>query len=379
MTTPDDRPISTDTAIILPQRERYAPGEAGAIALLAARLAGRDDRILGIAPAGAPYPAGSFTPVRPAAFGLSDTARYARGCVSALGSRLPDLIEVHNRPDVALRIARARPHVPMLLVLHNDPQSMRDARTPEARIALLRRMRIAGVSDWVRARFLDGLPSSADLMAVLPNCIDCKALPNPVPMAERRREILFAGRIVADKGADAFVRACAQILPRWPGWTARMIGADRFGADTPRTAFLDALVPQARAAGIVMDGYRPHDAVLNAMAQAAVVVVPSRWPEPFGLTALEAMATGAALIASPKGALSWVVQNGGLIADPDEPAALETALEHVLSDLPLRESLSAQGQARARLFNVAEAREHLSALRADVRARPFLSPEPAGP
>ena len=49
--------------------------------------------------------------------------------------------------------------------------------------------------------------------------------------------MLFAGRVVSDKGADAFVQACAGALPRLPGWRAEMLGADRFGADSPETPF----------------------------------------------------------------------------------------------------------------------------------------------
>ena len=59
-----------------------------------------------------------------------------------------------------------------------------------------------------------------------------------------------------------------------------MIGADRFAPDSPETGFIRALRPEAEAAGVAMLGYRPHGDVLAAMARAAIVVVPSRWPEP---------------------------------------------------------------------------------------------------
>ncbi|MDT8870904.1 glycosyltransferase [Komagataeibacter rhaeticus] len=96
--------------------------------------------------------------------------------------------------------------------------------------------------------------------------------------------------------------ACGLLAPAHPGWRFGMIGADRFRPDAQPTPFVTGLLPQARAAGVDMTGYRPHADVLAAMGRAAIVVVPSRWPEPFGMTALEAMAAGAALVAAPMAA-----------------------------------------------------------------------------
>ena len=61
------------------------------------------------------------------------------------------------------------------------------------------------------------------------------------------------------------------------------------------------------------------------MARAAIVVVPSRWPEPFGLTALEAMACGAALLCSPRGGLPEAAGDAAQTIDPDDPAAMAAA------------------------------------------------------
>ena len=52
------------------------------------------------------------------------------------------------------------------------------------------------------------------------------------------------------------------------------------------------------------------------MARAAIVVVPSRWSEPFGLTALEALACGAALLCSPRGGLPEVYGQAAQRIDP---------------------------------------------------------------
>ncbi len=76
-----------------------------------------------------------------------------------------------------------------------------------------------------------------------------------------------------------------------------------------------------------MHGYQPHGAVrCERMGRAAIAVVPSRWPEPFGLTALEAMAHGAALVCSRRGGLPEVAGDCALYAEPDEPGAIADAV-----------------------------------------------------
>ncbi len=67
----------------------------------------------------------------------------------------PDLVEVHNRPEIALLLARRFRRV--LLFLHNDPQGMRGAATAAERRTLLRRLAgVAVVSDHLRERFAAG-------------------------------------------------------------------------------------------------------------------------------------------------------------------------------------------------------------------------------
>ena len=348
-------------AVVLPPREGFGPGHAGAIGLLVQRLSGGGEVVLGRAFEGAAFGERRFEPVRlPLWPPASGVGRYANGVVRSLRRLRPQLVEVHNRPVIALAVRRALPDTPLLLVLHNDPQGMRGAADPAARRRLMAAMRVATVSGWLAERFMEGI-GDAPPPAVLPNCLDLAALPTAA--TERAAEILFAGRIVADKGADTFVEACAAVLPALPEWRAKMIGADRFGPGSPDTPFLAGLRPRAAAAGIVLDGYRPHQAVLTAMAAAAIVAVPSRWPEPFGLVALEAMASGAALVCSGRGGLAELVGDAALIVDPDQPGALAEALRRLAADAGLRTALAACGLARARQFDVGPARGRLLEVR----------------
>jgi glycosyltransferase involved in cell wall biosynthesis len=81
------------------------------------------------------------------------------------------------------------------------------------------------------------------------------------------------------------------------------------------------------------------------MAEADVFCLPSLF-ESFGLTALEAMACGAPVVASNRGALPEVVGDAALLSEP-EAESLEAALVQVLTDPALAERLRAAGRARA--------------------------------
>ena len=359
-------------AIVLPYREFFAPASVGAIGLLVHRLARWRDAfapfVIGPPP---PTPAFSdvdFVPVRAGWWPPANAAiRYGHAVARALSADPPAVIEVHNRPELALFLARRFPRAKVALFLHNDPQGMRAAKTPAGRATLLTRLAVVScASGWLRDRLMAGVVAPARPPVVLHNWLDLGEVPPSPP--ERAHEILFAGRVVRDKGADTFVAACAAALPHLPGWQAIMIGADRFGPDSPETPWIAALRPRAAAAGVQMWGYRPHAAVMEAMARAAIVVVPSRWPEPFGLTALEAMAAGATLLCTPRGGLPEVFGEVGLAIDPEDPAALAATIRALAADPARLAALGAAGRARARLFDLPQAAHKLDALRRRVLA-----------
>jgi glycosyltransferase involved in cell wall biosynthesis len=355
---------------ILPPREGFSPGAVGAVGMMVRLLAAPGDVVIGNDAGPEAFAAPRLLPVMPGLWPpFGRTERYMAGAVRRLRTLRGDaplLVEVHNRANLALDVARAVPDAIVTLFLHNDPQAMRQAKRPQERAALLRRVNVVCVSGYLRDRFMDGVPDGAGRVHHLPNAIELAALPPPVPQAERERVFLFVGRAVADKGADAFVRAFGAVRAQLPGWRAVLIGADRFFPGSPDTPFLRALRPAAAAAGVEMLGYQTHATVLQAMARAAVVVVPSRWQEPFGLTALEAAASGAALICAPSGGLPEVAGNTALYAEPDPPGALEAAMLALARDGDRRAAMAAAGLARAARFDAPAARARLQALRREL-------------
>jgi len=340
--------------IILPHREVYGPIGAGAVAMVIHRLATaqsrHQNRIIGPAFNGPVFPDTGFLPVSvPAWLPMTPTQRYTLVLARALAGLPPGPIEVHNKPDVAGWLARLFPGRPVSLFLHNDPRTMRGARSPRSRRRLLQRLAgVVTVSEFLCTSMLDGVsPAPARRPLVVHNTLDPAELPPILPLQDREQVILFVGRFVPEKAPDAFIAACALALPRLPGWRAEVIGADGFSTAASETRFISELRPAAATARVALLGLRPHSEVLAAMARAAIVVVPSRWAEPFGLAALEAMACGAALACSGRGGLKEVIGDAALPIDPDDIESFANAIIQLATDAGLRASLAAAGLQRA--------------------------------
>lgn len=97
----------------------------------------------------------------------------------------------------------------------------------------------------------------------------------------------------------------------------------------------------------------PNAAVRAAFGRAYAAVVPSRWAEPFGIVAIEAMAAGALVIAADVGGLGGVVRPEvtGLLVPPDDAGALAQAMIRLDIDFALRTRLGARAAAEAEQYS----------------------------
>lgn len=141
------------------------------------------------------------------------------------------------------------------------------------------------------------------------------------------------GRVRAQKGSDLFVDAMIALLPKYPEWTAVMTGLEAI----EEAAFVSDLKKRIADAGlserILMLGEVPREEVPLWFRRVSLYVAPMRW-EGFGLTTLEAMASGAAVVATRTGASPRIVRDGqtGDLIPADDGAALIAAIEPYLAD-----------------------------------------------
>jgi mannosyltransferase len=141
------------------------------------------------------------------------------------------------------------------------------------------------------------------------------------------------GRVRAQKGTDLFVEAMCELLPRYPDFTAVIVGAI-----TPdQISFANELKKKIEVAGlqsrIVILGELPIEDVQRWYQRLTVYAFTSR-NEGFGLTLIEAMSVGAALVATRAGAAEIAVEDGvtGVLVPTDDADALANALEPLLRD-----------------------------------------------
>jgi mannosyltransferase len=219
------------------------------------------------------------------------------------------------------------------------------------------------ITRWLISR-MDAIIATSEVSAsflkrkatVIPHGVDTERYAPPANRAAAFRQaglpgryaIGCFGRVRAQKGSDVFVEAMCQLLPRFPDFTAVMVGAI-----TPeQSGFAKDLEKRIEAAGlrprILIMGELPIEEVQRWYQRLTIYVFSSR-NEGFGLTLIEAMAAGAALVASRAGAAELVIENGvsGVLTPPGDVEALVTALEPLMLDPTSAAEMGARARAMA--------------------------------
>ncbi len=156
------------------------------------------------------------------------------------------------------------------------------------------------------------------------------------------------GRVRHQKGTDLFVEAMIRLLPAHPDWTAVITGL----MAPEERSFVADLKARIAAAGlenrIVLLGERPPEEVPLWFRRVSLYVAPMR-NEGFGLTPLEAMASGAAVVATRTGAAPYLVAEGvtGVIVQPGDLEELTAAIEPFLADPSRAEAYGRAGRDKA--------------------------------
>jgi len=227
-----------------------------------------------------------------------------------------DLIHAHWLPVGGVAMGLRKPYV--LQVWGTDIELAR--RLPALARPILRRARLVIAASTALAD--EAAELGAREVRVIPSGVD---IPRDVAEPADPPEVLYAGRLSAEKGIRELVEATA-------GMNLVVAG------DGP----LRDEVPGAL-------GFVPHDELRGLYARASVVACPSH-REGFGVVCAEAMAHGRPVVAGAVGGLLDLVVDGqtGLLVPPRDPVALRAALERLLADSALRHRLGVAGRDRAR-------------------------------
>ena len=106
---------------------------------------------------------------------------------------------------------------------------------------------------------------------------------------------------------------------------------------------------QERDPNVEGTGFLSRVDLVAEYAKSYCVVAPVLWDEPFGLVAVEAMATGRPVVTYDAGAMPELIEDGvtGLIVPRGDVDAMQAAVERLLDDEPLARRLGAAGRRRA--------------------------------
>jgi glycosyltransferase involved in cell wall biosynthesis len=172
--------------------------------------------------------------------------------------------------------------------------------------------------------------------------------------------ILFVGALGRHKGIDVLMRAYSRLENPPP--------LVLIGATWPDT-------PEQFPSSVRVIKNVSHDAVMQAWRRALLGVIPSIYPDPCPTVAMEAMASGRALIASRIGGLPDLVADGdnGLLVPAGDDDALWKALNSLLSDAKLRHRMGEAGRVRVGRFTASAVVDQIDRLYRDVLMGPVLT------
>lgn len=170
-------------------------------------------------------------------------------------------------------------------------------------------------------------------------------LPKSVPKGKQGIAIL--GRVREQKGVHLFVRSCIELLDKYPDYTAVIVGS----ISSSNENFVQQLQAEIEKAGlserIVFAGEQNFADIPKIFSALSLVVALSD-NEGFGLTILEAMSSGAAVLASEAGAWPEVVREGkdGYVVPVNDLSAVIDRMDRLLSDPEQLAQMGVNGRAR---------------------------------
>lgn len=262
---------------------------------------------------------------------------YERRCLKTMLTNQqdwpPSFIVAHNLVQLVPLVDMTRHRA--VLYAHND--LLRTYSRSDAAKALANAALIVCVSEFLAERIRQRLPESMHRRVVVtPNAADCEQF-TPGNVQTDRLRVAFLGRMVPDKGADVLLQAAGLLdEQRLEITVVGSSGFDEHAELTPFERRLRHLAEDLRATV----NFRPFTdrlALPELLRSQDILVVPSRWPEPWGLTVSEGQAAGLVVLASNIGGIPEAISDQSHLVPPDAPEAVANQLRRFLDDRQLLE------------------------------------------
>ena len=249
---------------------------------------------------------------------------------------------VHQHLPTAWLMAKMLRH-PVLLHTHNFQKQI--APSNKRKFRSYRYNSLAGiifVSEACKSHFNSNWPDLNVPTHVVHNGLDMEKWR---PAESRKKQIIMAGRAVPEKGILEAARALLVTLHQFPSWRSLLMLTET-DRHPEYYAEIQNLV-DGSGGKIQLMTNRPINEVRNAVRESKIALVLSKWDEPFGRTAIEALASGTALISSGTGGLREVSGDSCIFVNPNDHESVVAAMIKLITDVNFRSHLADGGRRRA--------------------------------
>lgn len=168
----------------------------------------------------------------------------------------------------------------------------------------------------------------------------------PDPAVPRDRDLVFLGRLVSQKGADLLLEALAKLKVQ--GLTPNLTV---IGGGTEEAALRKQAKDLGLDAQVTFVGQKRDAELVRLLCSHRIMVVPSRWEEPFGVVALEGAACGCVIVGSQGGGLTDAIGEAGLTFPNGNVDVLASQLRKLLTTPSLMASLQSAGPSHVARFH----------------------------
>lgn len=255
-----------------------------------------------------------------------------------LGDWRPDLVHAHDW-DVAwaARTIATVHRCPLVATIHATERSRHGGHLPPGAPEAIHAVeswlvwtadRVVCTSRFMLREVSEGFEYDASAIDLVPSGIDPSDWSPPNANDERGPLVVAWGRVQYEKGFQVLAQAMARLRGRIPGLSCLVAGRGSYLPELQSQVDLEGVSDIVQLAGFV-----PNDELRRLLHRAGCVVIPSLY-EPFGVVALEALASGAPVVAARTGGLAEIMDGTGAAAmfEPGNAIELAERIGSVLQD-----------------------------------------------
>jgi spore coat protein SA len=252
-----------------------------------------------------------------------------------------DIMWIHNRPEFAVALTAHIHHAGGRVVLHLHNSHLVEG--PARLMSQVRVDKLVFVSEFLLQQARDKFPQ-AGASSVLYNGADESIF---YPARDGRKTsapvtVLFAGRLVEDKGVHILLEAMKLLNQQGVRLQAQIVGCSTFGTEE-ETDYVRRL-KRTSPATVEFLKYRSGAALGDLFRGADMFCSPSVWDEPFGLVNVEALASGLPVVSTLSGGTSEIFSTGGgILVERGCAVQLASALQRLAENPELRAQLGQEG------------------------------------